>query len=139
MKKKQIISFIMSILCVCLLAIPTFASEVKASDQIRAYSIDATSSAGSLNIKFSITGRTSMDKLGCESIEVYKKFGSSWILSTSFDESDPGMSKSSSIMHANTITCAGVAGVEYKVVVTVFAENSVGRDTRTKTVYVTGK
>jgi hypothetical protein len=31
------------------------------------------------------------------------------------------------------------SGVEYRVSVTVFAENSAGRDTRSKTVYVTGK
>ncbi len=39
----------------------------------------------------------------------------------------------------NTITFSGTAGVEYMVVVTVFAEDDNARDTRSKTFYVTGQ
>lgn len=139
MKTNRFIAFVMAIACMCLLAVPAFAAEAKASGQITKYSITVTPDTGSLKVKFSINGTSIASKIGCESIDVYKKSGSSWNLSESLDESDTGMSKKSALSHANTITCDGASGVEYKVVVTVFAENSAGRDTRTKTVYVTGK
>lgn len=80
-----------------------------------------------------------MNKLGCESIKVYEKSGSRWISCETWDEDDTGMSRSNGAMYANTIYCDGDADVEYKVVVTIFAENDAGRDTRSQTFYVTGK
>ena len=80
-----------------------------------------------------------MNKIGCESIEVYEKEGADWQLVESLDEDDEGMSSTNVPRHRNDIACDGEAGVEYKVVVTIFAENDAGRDTRTKTSYVTGR
>ncbi len=139
MKKKRFVSFLLAAICVFSLIIPASATELKASDQINAYSINVTSRSSTINVTFSVTGNGIADKLGCESIKVYEKSGSRWILAESKDEYDSGMSQYDGFTYGNTIYCDGEAGVDYKVVVTVFAENSAGRDTRSKTVYVTGK
>lgn len=139
MKKSRILAFFCVLICITTLIIPTTASTERASDQISLYWIDPIITKGAVNIEFSITGKTIMNKLGCESIYLYEKSGSAWIYEDSMTENDPGMSTTNRVNHANTISFDGIAGVEYKVVVTVFAQNDAGRDTRTQTFYVTGK
>ena len=57
----------------------------------------------------------------------------------SLDEKDSGMSRSNARAFSNDIEFDAEKGVEYKVVVTVFADDGSERDTRTRTFYVTGK
>ncbi len=78
-----------------------------------------------------------MDKVGCESIYIYKDTSST--PAGSRLEDDFGMSKTDASSHKNTISLPASAGVKYTVVVTIFAENSDGRDTRQETFSVTGK
>lgn len=137
-KGKRFISLLMTAVCIFLFAVPAFAT-TKASIQINRYDMRVTPVAGTLNIYFSVTGNNAMDKIGCESIYVYEKSGSRWVLTDSWDEDDAGMSHTDSGFKVNTIYCDSEAGVEYKVVVTIFAENSAGRDSRTRTIYVTGR
>lgn len=139
MKKNRVIAGLCALICLVILAVPTFADDVRASDQIKAYMMDPIVTKGAVNIEFSITGKTIMNKLGCESIYLYEKSGSAWIYEDSMTENDPGMSTKNRVNHANTISFDGIAGVEYKVVITLFAENDAGRDARTQTFYVTGK
>ncbi len=139
MKKNKIIAFICAAICTVMLVIPAFAANTRASDQIRAYMMDTIVTEGAINIEFSMTGKHIMDKLGCESIYIYKKVGTAWVYNSSKTEDDTGMSASNKGYHGNTISLSGSAGVEYMVVVTVFAENDAGRDTRSQTFYVTGK
>ena len=80
-----------------------------------------------------------MDRVGCESIDIYLSDGSNWIKQESFDENDSGMSKRNVRRFANTVTADCEAGARYRVVVTIFAENSAGRDSRTQTFYLNGK
>ena len=96
-------------------------------------------SGGHINIEFYVTGNGTMDKLGCESIEVYEQVGTRWEPAENFYEDDDGMSVTNSLRYRNTISCNAEQGVEYKVEVTVFAENDADRDTRSQTFYVTGK
>lgn len=49
------------------------------------------------------------------------------------------MSETDAGSHGNTIYIGCNDGVEYKVVVTLFAENSAGRDSRTDVFFVTGQ
>lgn len=132
--------FISLCLMVCLIiaVVPAVAAEMRASEQIGYSSINVTAFNGSIKTDFSITGTSVMDKIGCGSIFIYEKSGSRWILCADFSENDTGMSRTNFARHANVITWACESGVEYRVDVTVFAENSAGRDTRSKTVYVTG-
>ena len=137
-KRKRFISLLMAAVCMFLFAMPAFAT-ARASIQINQYDMKVTPVTGTLNIYFSVTGNNAMDKIGCESIYVYEKSGSRWVLTDSWDEDDAGMSHTDSGFKVNTIYCDSEAGVEYKVVITIFAENSAGRDSRTRTIYVTGR
>lgn len=119
--------------------IPTYATEMRASDQISNYSIDVSSSSGEIDVLVTVRGIGTSSKLGCESIEVYEKSGSRWVLAESLDEDDPGMSDYNAMAYLNVISCDCDPGTEYKVVVTIFAVNSAGRDSRTHTYYVTGE
>lgn len=89
--------------------------------------------------EFAVTGNRAMNKLGCQSIYVYRKTDTGWTYVTSVLEDDEGMSKTNSSFHRNDIYIDCTAGVEYKVVVTIYAENDAGRDTRTQRFFVTGK
>ena len=70
---------------------------------------------------------------------MYEKSGSRWILFESWDENDSGMAKSNAKTFSNVIECESEEGIEYKVVVAVFADDGSERDTRTRTFYVTGR
>lgn len=139
MRKNRFFALACAALCALLLTVPAFAAVTRASDQIDRYTITATAKTGKIEIVFSVTGSKTMDKLGCESIYIYKAVGSGWSCTDSFSEDDTGMSKSNTRTYKNTITWDSEAGTEYRVVVTVFAEDSAGRDTRTQTFTVTGK
>ena len=80
-----------------------------------------------------------MKELGAEEIVIYRRSGSKWIEADSYDKNDAGMTKSNVYRYKNTVTFDGTSDVEYKIVVTVFAEDSSGYDSRTKTHYVTAK
>lgn len=101
--------------------------------------MNVTPTKGELNVKFSVTANGPANKVGCESIYVYEKSGTNWTFVDSRDEDDSGMSRNNYYAHANNIYFDSEAGVEYKVVVTIFAENDNGRDTRSETFYVTGR
>lgn len=77
-----------------------------------------------------------MDRIGCESIEVYENVNGRWSWVDSLDEDDTGMSEINARKFANTIYIDGDIGVSYKVVATIFAEHDNGRDTRSETFYV---
>lgn len=126
-------------LCLMAMLVPASASDMRASEQIYFHSIDASASGGEIVTRFTIMGNVTMDKLGCQNITIYEKRGSSWISVASFDEDDTGMSRTNAVQYSNSISWSCKSGVEYRVSVTVFAEDSAGRDTRSKTVYVTGK
>ena len=139
MKLKRCVSFVLIFICMFTLTISAYAIENRASNQIALYDISVTPTSGTLNVKFSVSGTSMMEKIGCESIKVYEKSGTQWTLVDSTDEDDLGMSRYNSRSQKNTIQFDSESGVEYKVSVTIFAENSSGRDTRTRTLYVTGK
>ena len=139
MKKNREIAFICILACIIALIVPASASSTRASDQIKGYMMDTIVTRGAINIEFSITGKVIMSKIGCESIYIYKKVGTAWIYDDDKTEDDPGMSVTKRGHLGNTITFSGTAGVEYMVVVTVFAEDDNAHDTRSKTFYVTGQ
>lgn len=139
MKKNKAIALLFALICIMSLATPVFATSTRASDQIKMYRIDTIVTEGAINIEFSITGKVIMNKLGCESIDIYRKDETVWVYDSGKTEDDYGMSLTNRGNHGNTITLSGTAGTEYKVIVTVFAEDDAGRDTRSKTFYVTGR
>lgn len=125
----------MVLVCVLFVAISSTAA-ARASAQIDYYSIDATTvSDGRLAIKFSVTGANIMKRLGAESIYIYERTGYGWQLIDSFDKDDSGMTGTNAIRYSNVVYYDGEAGRDYRVVVTIFAEDKYGEsDSRTKTI-----
>lgn len=141
MKIKKVLSIILSIACMVTLSMPISAVENRASSQIALYAMKVTSLTDKFSVHFSVTGPGNVDKLGCESIYFYKLVNTQWVPLPSLTmlEDDPGMSRENTYEHTNSILCSSEAGESYKIVVTIFSENSKGRDTRSETFYRIGQ
>lgn len=139
MKRTRLLAGLVALVCVAMTIVPTLAATVRSSEQIMSYSMDVTTGVGTLNTHFTVTGNGTMNKLGCQSIYVYQKTDAGWSYVCSVLENSAGMSQTNTYRHLNTIYIDSKAGVEYRVVVTIFAENSSGRDTRTQNFLVTGR
>ena len=139
MKIKFRIVAIITILSV-LLSTSGFATSTRASDQISGYSIDAVSpSSGRIAIKVVVIGTGIMDEIGAESIYIYEANGTAWRYVDRFSKDDPGMYHTDTHTFADTIYYDGEPKTDYKLVVTIFAEDEHGSDSRTKDAYVTTK
>ena len=134
MTRKRIVALFTTVVFMFLMSVSAAA---RASDQIVDYDIDVAPLSGELEIYFYITGAGMMNKLGCESIYVYEV--GNVLPEKSWDEYDSGMTRRNGAAYGNSIYFDSEKGVEYKVVVTVYAENDDGRDSRSKTFYVTGE
>lgn len=139
MKVKRILSMILSVICVVTLCVPACAVESRASDQIVAYKMMVDPFPGRMSVYFSVIGTGEVDKLGCESIYVYKMEDMDWVLVETKLEDDPGMSSKNTYDHTDRVYCSTESGEAYKLVVTIFSENSKGRDTRSQTFYEIGQ
>lgn len=141
MKVKRFLSIILSIVCVVILCVPMCALESRASAQIAVYGMKVTPHSGFFSVYFTVTGPGNVDKLGCESIYVYKMVDAKWVSVPEETklEDDPGMSSTNTYDHTNSVRCNCERGVPYKIVVTIFSENSKGRDTRSETFYDIGQ
>ena len=136
MKKTKVLALI---LVVCtLLAIPSFAAEPRASEQIHMHIVYAEAEPGHIYVEATIYGTEIMDKIGCQNLQILKMTDSGWELYVSLFENDEGMSSEDTFVHDYTNTFESEVGVEYYVLITVFAENENGRDNRTYEYYVTG-
>lgn len=88
---------------------------------------------GQFAITFSIRGTGKMSRIGAKSITISEKVGSSWDEIVSYDQYDSGMSRTNSATYANTLYFDGNIGTEYKFEVVVFAQDTSGSDTESKT------
>lgn len=130
--KIRIVSVLL--LLACLLHLSAHAV-TNASDQICAYEVDAVACGnGKIAIGFSIEGTDIMNSLGASKIKIYEPNGH---LADVFLKSDEGMTASGKIFYGHTMYFYGTSGVEYKIVVTVFATDNRGSDSRSVTVYCT--
>ena len=136
MKKTKVLALI---LVVCtLLTIPSFAAEPRASEQIHMHIVYAEAEPGHIYVEATIYGTEIMDKIGCQNLQILKMTDSGWELYVSLFENDEGMSSEDTFVHDYTNTFESEVGVDYYVLITVFAENENGRDSRTYEYYVTG-
>lgn len=133
MKMKRLISFFCVTICMMTMTLQAFA---RASDQLENYWMEAGTSNGQIYVEFMVAGTGSMDRIGCESIKVYENANGRWDEIESRGELDSGMSQMNARKHSNTIYIDGEIGGYYKVVVTIFAEDENGRDSREETFYV---
>ena len=141
MKRTRALSRALSfiIIIALVLSFPSFAYEDRASDQIGRHDIKVTPLSGQIAIKASIFGMGTMNKIGCESIYLYRQYGSVWISTDWMLEDDYNMYSTNTEAHMANYYFNSTAGVKYRVDITLFAENDEGRDTVSQTFYVTGK
>lgn len=137
MKRLRILSLALAV--VMLLSVPAFAIGYRASDQLAIHTISISANPGEIYIYTSVTGTDTMNKIGCESIEIYRQVGSYWVTDYAYDEDDDHMSNTNSMFYTYSHSFNSIEGAYYMVEVTVFAEDDEGRDTRSKTVYLTGE
>ena len=135
MKKNKFRFVSMLLVCAILLSSVAFGAQLRASDQIRSYSVNIAPTSGNrLAIAFSIAGTKSMQLIGAKTITVYEKNGSSWVYVAGYAQNGSGMTGSNTFSYGNTIYYNATAGKEYKVTVTLFARDSSGNeDSRTLT------
>lgn len=112
----------------------TFAAEARASAWLSAYSASIEASGnGIITIKFRVVGTGTMTKLGASTIDIYKSNGA-FVKTISYTTSgNEYMMKSNTAFHTGSVPYSGVAGQKYYAVVTFFAKNSSGSDTRSYT------
>ena len=132
---KRIVSFVLALVLTTLLAIVAVSTEVRASALIVSHSCSASAGTdGEMDVTFSITGKKIMSTIGAKSIYFYVKNGNTWKFDKLYTQYYIGMSAENKLTHGNTITYQGKAGTEYKIVVTLFVEDSEGAtDSRTYT------
>lgn len=133
--------FLSLILIFVIFSASTVFAAARASEQIDIYDIDvATIGSGDIAIKFSVTGNGRMSCLGAESIYIYERIGTAWVLADSYDSEDPGMTASNVAKYGTTKYFYGTAGTEYKIDVTIFAKDMNGNsDSRSKTFTITAR
>lgn len=135
---KRMISLILALALIALFATNAAAMGMRASLLIASHSCSARAGTdGEMDVTFSITGKKIMSTIGAKSIYFYVKNGNTWKFDKLYTQYYTGMSAENKLTHGNTITYQGKAGMEYKIVVTLFVENSEGAtDSRTYTKYV---
>ena len=105
----------------------------RASDYLTYYAAYAlTASNGGVTIEFEVEGTGRMNHVGASYIVVQEKVGTKWIgVSTYFGSTSNGMLAQNAYSHISSITYNGTSGKVYRALVTVYAENSSGDDSRT--------
>ena len=118
-------------LVVCmLLTLPILASSARASEQLTSYGVNPTRpSDDTIYVTVQVSGKLGVTKTGCEIIRIFEKVGSFWVMREELREDDANMVANSRV-YLYTHTFDANANSEYRVDVTIFAENADGRDTR---------
>ena len=138
MKRKSFCLVLVGMLFAAYFVVPVSAISTRASAQIMRYSTDAKAVGnGRIAMKFSILGTDIMDTIGAKRIQIYSQVGGRWVITEIYSQDDAGMSDTDTYTYANTVYYDGTIGTYYKIVITVFAEDDAGSDSRTETHYVT--
>lgn len=138
---KRILKLISVILVIVFLVgapVYALAAEARASAWFSGYGASVVaSSSGKINIEFTVVGTGTMTKLGASTIEIYKSNGT-FVKSISYTANGNGyMMGYNTAFHSGSVPYSGVAGQKYYAVVTFFARNSSGSDTRSYTTSIT--
>lgn len=130
---KKTISFVVALVMLCSVC---FAAVPRASEYISSGNAASTATAvkGEIEITYDVTGRGRMTKIGASKIIVQEKNGGSWeTVKTFWGSVSNGMLDENTTSHAGSVTYTGTSGKQYRAIVTVYAENSGGSDSRTVT------
>ncbi len=135
MKKNYIrvtVLFLAVLLC---LAMPAYAVTY-ASDYIDGYNIKVYASGKQIVTDFEVDATGKMTKVGASSIKIYEYPYKDENLVNTKTEYSTGMTATNCYGYGNTIKYTGQSDMDYMVVVTIFARNASGSDSRTETHYV---
>lgn len=125
---------IMQICLVILLSLSTtaFAAEIRASEYISAYSADATKTRdGNFAVSYRVNGTKKMDAIGVSRLEVQWYNGSRWITEAVYTSADvPEFQATNKSYLSGKFTHTPENSGSYRAVVTVFAKDGNGSDTR---------
>lgn len=141
MKRKLLSSLLLALLILGIFVTPASADSginPFASDQlVKYYSYLVPCEDGEFGIVFSVTGTDFMNRIGAKEIKIYQQLSGRWYLARTIGSNEEGMCDTNTSFHANTIYYTGVSGRNYKVEVTIFAEDADGSDSRSETHYIT--
>lgn len=138
--KKRVVSFVMAVL---MLFGTTTAMAAEVEDGLRASYYLSTYSVAlgardnhRMAITVDVNGTGVMDKIGISVLCIDQKIDGEWYeFDTLYGYEHPDYYEYDSLDYFNTLYFTGEAGVQYRVTVTVFAQNSTGHDTGDVTSY----
>lgn len=137
MEKNKIRVSAIILIAATLLSISAFAADTRASSYLTGYGASVVPSGnGNLNVEFTVVGTGTMTKIGASVIEIYKSNGT---LVATFSYTTNGyeyMMGSNTYIHTGSVPYAGTLGQSYYAIVTCFAKNSSGSDSKTYTTAV---
>lgn len=136
---KHVFGLICTLILCAGLAVPVSAADdeettpYRASDYLAYYAAYAIAeSNGEIIIEFEVDGTGRMDFVGASYIVVQEMVGTKWIgVSTYFGSTSNDMLDDNSFSHIGSIAYKGTQGKQYRALVTVYAEDSTGDDSRT--------
>lgn len=128
------ISVILVIVFLVSAPVQALAAEARASAWFTGYGASIVAAGnGKINVEFRVVGTGTMAKLGVSTINIYKSNGT-FVKTISYTASGNGyMMGYNTAYHSGSVPYSGVAGQKYYAVVTFFAKNSSGSDTRSYT------
>lgn len=137
--KRSICGVVTLIFALCFtLSTVAYADSSRASEQIRSYNIDITKmGGGQLGINFSVVGTGEMQELGANSIIIYEKSENTWYKVAYYDQEDEGMTETDTFIYENEIIFQGTPGKQYRILVSIFAKDPSGSDSRSESFTVT--
>ena len=141
---KKALSFVLTIafaisLCVCAVEAAPLMDEstvpMRASDYFSSYSTSATGGAeGDVAISVSIRATKTMDLIGATKIVIQEKDGTRWQeVYTKTGTIYNGLLDSEARSFRNSYTYSGTSGKTYRAIVTLYAKDAFGSDSRTVT------
>ena len=141
---KKVLSFVLTIvfaisLCTCAVeATPLIGKSIvpmRVSDYFSYYSVAATSgSEGDVAISISIRPKRTMDSIGATKIVIQEKNGNRWNeVYTKTGSNYNGLLDSDSSSFRGSYTYSGTPGKTYRAIVTLYAEDAFGNDSKTVT------
>jgi hypothetical protein len=141
---KKVLSFVLAIalaisLCVCAVEATPLMDEsiapMRASDYFSSYSVSATGGVeGDVAITISIRAKKTMDSIGATKIVIQEKDGSRWQEAyTKTGTIYNGLLDSDARGFRGSYTYSGTSGKTYRAIVTLYAEDAFGNDSKTVT------
>lgn len=135
MIKKVFRALAFILIIACFFSTFSFAAEPRASSYIISKSASITAQGGgTIKITFTITATGTMTKLGAQTIDLYDSDG--YVCTFRYTNSNySNMMGYNDFYHNSYVTYNGVSGETYYAIVSFYAGNSSGGDTRTYTTY----